>query len=106
MRVMVAGCLLTMLIGAAPDLVVLLRWGDMNLAERVAAQRWDRRFDLLTVWPFAIAWAVSLLGGRVVVQLLDHKDEAIPMPSRHDVGRLLRIVLLSAGVAGVLAFGR
>lgn len=77
-RLIVSGFLLTILLGATPDVVVLLAWGEASDGAMFALFQLDRIFDGLTILPLATSLALS----TIAAQSVDHRLFIEPAPVR------------------------
>lgn len=77
-RLIVSGFLLTILLGAMPDVVVLLAWGEASDRAMYSLFQLDRIFDGLTILPLATSLGLS----TIAAQSVDHRLYIEPAPVR------------------------
>lgn len=98
----VGGFLLTILMGAFPDVLVLLAWGEVSAAHMLLLTGADRLFDFLCVLPFTASSFLLIRSEPVAVYQLSRK----PIPrSLWPTWDMLRTHVKIAALALVIAAG-
>ena len=96
--------LLTIVMGFAPDAILLLAWGDPSAPSAASMSSLDRTLDFLCIIPFVSAWLLRARGQRVVqYQLMRFPIPSDLTPSwgllRPKIVMLFVVFALSVGVA-------
>ncbi len=102
-RLIIAGFLLTILLGALPDVLVLYSWGEASRGTMETLFMIDRIGDGLTVAPFVTAAILSAWGLQVLPQQLVRETRVLLQPPRWETVKpslkiAAMVLIISIGV--------
>ncbi len=106
-RLIEAGWLMTIVMGAGPDVLVMLAWGEVSdwFIQNLLAV--DKAFDLLCAVPFTFACWLRVRAGAVIgYQLIRQPIPMELMPTLAMLSDKLRIAALVALIAAGVAIGK
>lgn len=106
-RIIILGMVLTVLVGGLPDLVLIMSWGDVTPATRMAIAWVDKVLDGLVFVPFSFAWLFARLGGPMIDWQLERQPLPLDLwPTWQQMKRPLKIGGAAFAIAFALAFLR
>lgn len=106
-RMIITGFLVTILLGALPDVIVLFAWGEATHATMDLLFLIDRIGDGLTFAPFSFACALSAWGLQVLPQqLITQTKVQLSRPTWHTVKDQAKIIGMVLVVAAGVTFAK
>lgn len=106
-RAIITGFLLTILLGAFPDVLILFAWGEATNGTIDALFLADRICDGMTAFPLLASAALSAWGAQVVPQqLVTTHDIAIRAPQLRTVIGQVKIVGMVMVIAAGVTFAK
>lgn len=106
-RAIITGFLLTILLGAFPDVLILFAWGEAQTDTIDALFLADRICDGMTSFPLLASAALSAWGAQVVPQqLVTTHDIALRAPQLRTIVGQLKIVGMVMFIAAGVTFAK
>jgi hypothetical protein len=103
LRITLILLLVSAILRAAPDTVLLMGWSEMTTESRHFWAAADNLLDAVSVFPFTLSWLVALLGGAMIVHQLENKPLPLHLwPTWTQLGRPLKIGVGVLAIASAL----